>query len=66
MIGAYNIVLHDAVIAALNKERELQMEQLAMNAQTDLGGYRYRVGCIKGLADAVLIAEEIRVKMMET
>lgn len=66
MIGAYNIVLHDAQLATLEKERLAQMEELATTNSPDGGIYRYRIGRIRGLVDAMELMEEVRKKLMES
>jgi len=65
MIGAYNQVLHEAVIDALVRERDDALEALALITSNEIGDYRERIGFLRGLSEAMIIAEETRKRMTE-
>ena len=60
-----NMGLHESQLEALEKERLRQLEELALNTTGDVGVYRFRIGRIRGLVDAIDIIETVRVRMME-
>lgn len=61
----FNFRLYDAVIEALAQAATDEVDNLALCRTGDFGDYRFMIGRIAGLRDALAIAEETRKKLMQ-
>lgn len=62
----FNINLHDQCVDALLRSVTEEIEDLANHRTGDFGDYRYRIGRVAGLHDAIAILHETREKLQES